>query len=168
MAQEGHTKYMFERFSTESVQALFFSRALAEQAASDEILPEHLIGGILRAAAPAVPYLGAERCQQVWQRLRLPVLVAQRPTPSREIPLSRAVQRLLNEAAFEADRLGHHLIRPHHLLLAVLISDCSAAAVLNECGLERGDLERGAAAAAAVDDRPVPYTARVIGRATNL
>jgi hypothetical protein len=131
---------MFERFPEPSVRTLFFARSLAALAGSAEILPNHLVGGALRALsdATALPPLSPE-----------------------EIPFSAAVQQLLNDATAEADRLGQHLIRPQHLLLALLRSHSHAAALLRESGLEHRQLESDVAAAAAIDDKPLAYTARL-------
>lgn len=54
-----------------------------------------------------------------------------------EIRFSYAVQRMLNEAAAQADGFGHRRILPEHLLLALLLeSDSVAAQAAREAGVE--------------------------------
>jgi hypothetical protein len=131
---------MFERFPEQSVRTLFIARSLAVLAGSPEILPEHLVGGALGALSDATAL----------------------PPPSpEEIPFSAAVQRLLNDAMAEADRLGQHLIRPQHLLLAVLRSHSHAAALVRQYGLDYQQLESDATVAAEIDDRPIAGTGRL-------
>jgi hypothetical protein len=125
---------MFERFPEQSVRALFIARSLAVQAGSSEILPEHLVGGALGALSDTTAL----------------------PPPSpEEIPFSAAVQRLLNDALEEADQLRQHLIRPQHLLLAVLRTNSREAALLRNSGVSFEQLESDATAAAAIDDKPL-------------
>jgi hypothetical protein len=131
---------MFERFPEQSVRALFIARSLAVQAGSSEILPEHLVGGALGALSGTLPL----------------------PTPApEEIPFSAAVQRLLNDAMEEADQLRQHLIRPQHLLLAVLRTNSRDASLLRNSGISFQQLESDATAAAAIDDKPLAHTARL-------
>jgi ATP-dependent Clp protease ATP-binding subunit ClpC len=161
---------MFERFPEPSRRALFFSRALAELAGCDSILPEHLVGGVLRAAPTAVADdpARASTCDGLLRDLRFDRFAATWRAPTREIPLSRDVQRLLNEATAEADRMGHHLIRPQHLLLALLKeSGTPAAEALRRAGVQRAWLNASAVEAAAIDDQPlsdVTVARRVITR----
>jgi len=70
-----------------------------------------------------------------------------------EIPFSPQAKRLLQYTMSEADQLGHHRIRPEHLLLAVLAESVfPASAVLREAGLERQMLIESAAEDASRDD----------------
>jgi ATP-dependent Clp protease ATP-binding subunit ClpA len=84
-------------------------------------------------------------------------LASELPGSTREIPFSVAVQRLLNDAVDEADRLGQHQIRPQHLLLAVLRTNSRDAASLRDSGVTDEQLESDATAAAAIDDKPLRY-----------
>ena len=58
----------------------------------------------------------------------------------------------------QADQLGHHRIRPEHLLLAVLEESLSSASsVLRGVGLEREMLIQEAAEDASRDDSPLRH-----------
>jgi ATP-dependent Clp protease ATP-binding subunit ClpA len=83
----------------------------------------------------------------------------QRPPPgSPEVPFSVGVKRVLNSAMIVADELGHHRIRPEHLLLALLDdSDSRAAQALRHWNVERQTLIDSAAREVELDDSPQPY-----------
>ena len=53
------------------------------------------------------------------------------------------------------------LAGPQHLLLAVLRSNSHAAVLVRESGLDDRQLERDAVTAAAIDDKPLNYAARL-------
>jgi len=159
---------MFERFTEESRRALFFARATAQQAGRDAIDSEHLVAGVLRAAPATVSAHSdpALTCDAILQHLRLQPWSHGLEPPTQEIPLSPAVQRLLNETVAEADLLGHHRIRPAHMLLAVIGEPDSVSQALREAGVEREALAASASRAAAVDDRPFHFTAYLTGKVT--
>src|SRR5436190_16730320 len=124
---------MFERYPQESAQALFLAMASAVAARADFIGPDHMLAGALGTA----PHLGLP-CESILRRLRLeaPTLP---PGPNRpDIEFSQVVKRLLQGAMAVADRLGHHRIRPEHMLLALLEEpDCPAGEALRGAGCER-------------------------------
>jgi uncharacterized protein YbjT (DUF2867 family) len=93
---------------------------------------------VLRAAPDTLPSRlpQEETIEAIRQRLGLRPFGAVPDRVSNEIPFSWAVQRLLNEAMLEADALGDEVIRPGHLLLA-LLSLTKTRIALREVAIER-------------------------------
>jgi ATP-dependent Clp protease ATP-binding subunit ClpA len=134
---------MFERYPPSSVRALFIARNTAGAAGSQAI-----------EVAPSASLFK----MIVLQKLHLTVPDQLSASPESEIPFSPEAKRLLPLAMSQADRLGHHRIRPEHLLLAVLAeSESSTSSVLREVGLERQALIQGAADDASRDDSPLRH-----------
>jgi uncharacterized protein YbjT (DUF2867 family) len=129
---------MFERYQDESRRTLFLARETARGEDRETIEPEHLLAGLLRAAPETLPVrLPQEKAiETIRQRLGLRPFGAVPDRISNEIPFSWAVQRLLNEAMLEADALGDEVIRPGHLLLA-LLSLTKTRVVLREAAIDR-------------------------------
>ena len=143
---------MFERYPPSSVRALFVAKSLALSARAESIDVEHLVAG----AVEAWPAAGSFRAE-VLARVGLAVAGHVPEVDETEIPFSALVKWLLHRAMIEADALGHHRIRPEHLLLAVLEEpECSAFAIMREAGLDRELLVRTATEDAKVDDSPFP------------
>jgi hypothetical protein len=94
---------MFERFTTESRQALKLSRAIAEGYGASAILAEHLLAGIALLKPP--PLLLAPLAQALLSELEVAPGAAEREVTA-PVPLSQAVQGLLVRASAEADTLG--------------------------------------------------------------
>jgi ATP-dependent Clp protease ATP-binding subunit ClpC len=144
---------MFERYPPSSVRALFIARNTAGAAGSPTIDVEHLVAGAIQVSPSASPFR-----MTVLQKLHLTVPEQLSTSPESEIPFSPTVKRLLQYAMSQADQLGHHRIRPEHLLLAVLAeSVLSASSVLREVGLEREMLIQAAAEDASRDDSPLRH-----------
>ena len=142
---------MFERYPPSSVRALFIARNTAAAAGSKTIEVEHLVAGAIEVSPSASPFRTT-----VLQKLHL--TVPEQLSAESQIPFSPMVKRLLQYAMSQADELGHHRIRPEHLLLAVLAeSVLSASSVLREVGLEREMLIQGAAEDASRDDSPLRH-----------
>lgn len=143
---------MFERYPPSSVRALFIARNTAAAAGSQTIDDEHLVAGLVEVLPLAGPFRTT-----VLQKLHLTVPEQLSAPAESDIPFSPGVKRLLSFAMLEADQLGHHRIRPEHLLLAVLAESVSQApGVLHEAGVDRQMLIQSAAEDASLDDRPLP------------
>jgi uncharacterized protein YbjT (DUF2867 family) len=129
---------MFERYQEESRRTLFLARETALGEQREMIEPEHLLAGLLRAAPETLPArLPQEKTiETIRQRLGLRPFDAVPDGMSNEIPFSWAVQRLLNEAMLEADAIGDEVIRPGHLLLA-LLSLTKTRVALREAAIDR-------------------------------
>jgi ATP-dependent Clp protease ATP-binding subunit ClpA len=159
---------MLERFAAESVQALHLAKASALGAGSKFIDSQHVLAGALGVASHLA--LSAE---SILLGLRLEMPTHTSGVNSPHIQFSPAVQRLLQEAMAVADRLGHHRIRPEHLLLALLEGPaCAAREALRGGGCETQTLSESATRAALADDGPLTYTAhlesRIVPGSTNL
>jgi ATP-dependent Clp protease ATP-binding subunit ClpA len=144
---------MFERYPETSRRALFVAKAIALAAGAQSIDAEDLLAGALDAWSDA----GSFR-DEVFRRIGLvgPVKLP-RPTDS-DIPFSAVVKHLLNDAMMRADRLGHHRIRPEHLLLALLDDQtCAASGLLHDVGLKAEMLIKSLARHSLEDDGPLPY-----------
>jgi ATP-dependent Clp protease ATP-binding subunit ClpC len=146
---------MFERYPASSVRALFVARDTALSVGALFIEVEHLLVG----AVEAWPGAGLRR-SEVFVRLGLTVPATPPRTVNPDMQFSALVQRLLNNAMSQADRLSHHRIHPEHLLLALLEEpDCPVSAILHDVGIERDLLVESAVREALVDDGPLAYTA---------
>jgi ATP-dependent Clp protease ATP-binding subunit ClpA len=130
---------MFERYTEEARQALFFARYEASQRGSISIESEHVLLALIRETRG--PVNGILTHLQVMPLILLREIDARAPLkeripPSVEIPFSQEVKHVLNVAGEEADRLRHTHIGPEHLFLGLLNEDQSvAASVLNRQGI---------------------------------
>lgn len=118
---------------------LFLARANAAAAGATAIEPEHLLAAAVTARRPP-PEDGYPQLQG----------------RQSEIPFSEHVKILLNRAAMQADRLGHHRIRPEHILIALVEdTDRRTAAAVCAARLDRSALVEAAEREAAIDDTPL-------------
>jgi ATP-dependent Clp protease ATP-binding subunit ClpA len=139
---------MFERFTSDSLQALKLSRAVAEEKKAAEILPDDLLVGIaLLEPPPSILQASASTLRSTFTLNA----VAKRPLSA--VPLSTAAQRLLNVATAEADALGHHQIRPEHFVLA-LLKDSHSSTVLRDEGIDEESVLRALTTATSVGAPP--------------
>ena len=114
---------MFERFTDRAKRALFFARLATSELGGQAIEPEHVLLGVLRAAAgPTRDVLGRAGVGIDSMREQLSARIASgaKVSTSVEIPFSDCAKRILAAAATEADKLGHTHIGTEHLLLGVL------------------------------------------------
>lgn len=118
---------MFQRYSEELRRGLFFARAYALAAEAPVVGWEHLLVGVVEVT----PHLGLSS-ETVLSRLQL-----RRPTKEPgQIPFSSTVEQLCHSATSEADQLGHYLVCPEHVILALLNnSSCQAGEILQAVGL---------------------------------
>jgi len=129
------TAGLFPRFTTRAKQATFFSRFEAGQFGHAAIDPEHLLLGVMRAAAPALSHThlslddvraNVRERRSAGDPLSMSVIVA----------FSDDTKRAIGFAAAEADRLHHDDIGTPHLLLGILGDDGSlAASMLRDSGI---------------------------------
>jgi len=129
------TAGLFPRFTTRAKQATFFSRFEAGQFGHAAIDPEHLLLGVMRAAAPALSHThlslddvraNVRERRSAGEPLSMSVIVA----------FSDDTKRAIGFAAAEADRLHHDDIGTPHLLLGILGDDGSlAASMLRDSGI---------------------------------
>jgi hypothetical protein len=113
---------MFERYTEKARRVIFYARYDASQYGSPYIETEHLLLGLLRedhnTAQVLLPNLPSK--EQIRQQVESRITQRERISTSVEVPLTKDSKRVLNVAAEEAERFGHHRIGTEHLLLALL------------------------------------------------
>jgi len=122
---------MFNRFTRQALQVLFYARSEVSQLRSSAVEPEHILLGLLdegkglgsRILARTGVALDDFRSDIV-RRLT----GGEKVPESDEIPFSASCERALQYAAEEADRLLHNYIGTEHLLLGLLREERSVAA----------------------------------------
>ena len=148
---------MFERYSESARRALFFARYEASHLSGTRLETEHILLGLIGRPTPnadqVLPRVDLPSSQppteitHIFARAGVDLDAVRREVESRtvryqslpvsmEIPFSPAVERILLNAATEADALGCRTIGPEHLLLAILsVDEGLAAATLVEQGM---------------------------------
>jgi ATP-dependent Clp protease ATP-binding subunit ClpA len=101
---------VFERYTEEGRRAIVLAHEEALELRSGEIGTAHLLLGVLRTVALLVPL----RAHEV--RVRIGVGDG---AGEGGLPFTDAARRALEAAPQEAERLGHELVAPAHLLLAL-------------------------------------------------
>ena len=132
---------MFDRYSEDARQTIFWARYEASQHGNREIGTEHLLLGLLRSDEALQSRLSASVQADIRQQIESKSGTASQRVPtSVDMPLSADCRRALGYAAGEADALGHRTIVTGHLVLGLLrIEECMAARLLRAQGI---DLER--------------------------
>jgi hypothetical protein len=118
---------MYERYTENARQAIFFAREEASKADSPYIEPEHLLLAIMRSWQPELNEVLKLRELENTFRADLPI-GQQAASPSVDIPLSNQNKRILAYAAEEAVRLDSPGIDSRHLLLGILREPTNLAA----------------------------------------
>jgi hypothetical protein len=128
---------MFERFTTDARQIVFFARYEASVLNSGYIETEHLLLGILRNDKLLSGALPAGASEQIRREIESEVpRNPERISTSIDLPLSAGAKNALAYAAREAGELGHSEINRGHLVLGLLhVEHCLAAAILTRRGL---------------------------------
>ena len=138
---------MFERFTDEARQTLFFSRYAVTERGGDVIEPEHVVLGAIRQPDAFPIKLPPGGLNAIEEALNARISRHARPTLSQEIPFSMATRAVIERAAQEADDLRNVEIRTGHLLLGILVkTDGVAAQTLREAGITIADLRAKLAA----------------------
>jgi len=119
---------MYERYTENARQAIFFAIEEASNAGSPYIEPEHLLLGIMRSCEPELnDFLKPKELEAA---LRAGLAAAAQPTTTSkpvDIPLSHQNKRILAYAAEEAFRLDSRGIGSGHFLLGILRESKSMA-----------------------------------------
>lgn len=113
---------MFERFTEKARRVIFFARYEASQYGNSRYIEtEHLLLGILRECPKMLPKLLAKNLQtEIRGEVEKRITRGERIPTSVEMPLSEDGRKALDFAKEAADRLGHHMIKPEHLLAGIL------------------------------------------------
>ena len=130
---------MFELYTEQARQALFFARYEAFQLGSAFVETEHVLLGLLREEQSAIArVLATSRLSIEEVRREVEARTARRAVASEsaDVPYSDETRKVLEYSAQEADRLLHDHVGTEHLLLGLLREDRGVAAIiLNEHGL---------------------------------
>jgi ATP-dependent Clp protease ATP-binding subunit ClpA len=157
---------MFERYSEQARQTIFFAVFEARSLGSPVIETEHLLLGVVRADLELVRRLAAESIDE--ETFRGPVL-AESPTPetfpaTRDFQLTNQCKRILAYAEEEAARLDDRHIRTGHLLLGLMREkDSKAEKMLRQTGADLKTM-RTRMAQEAKTVEPIPGRSRVVAR----
>ena len=129
-------KMVFERFTERAIKAVMEGQSEAKTMGRPEVLPEHLLLGVIAEDArfnqgqgPAAGgfYGAAQITLESSREAALVVLggVTSKKSPKPqasgggEVPFSLTSKRVFEAALGEAERLGHNFISPEHLVLAL-------------------------------------------------
>jgi ATP-dependent Clp protease ATP-binding subunit ClpC len=125
------------RFNGEAQRAIAFARVEAERLQSPTIEPVHLLLGLLHVAAPAIiTVLPPDSHQAIRDEVKDHVGGGAIVDYRDDLPFSDDARRALVAAAREARGLSSRHIGPEHLMLGLLHSETSLAAlILRERGL---------------------------------
>jgi len=116
----------FERYTQPAKRTIFFARYWAHQRDGEFIETEHLLQGVIQSDPDLLnrvlhdPSAGDTVRAEIERRS-----TAQQMSSPAHRPLSMECRRILQHAAEEADRLGHHHISTDHILLGFLTDDGS-------------------------------------------
>ncbi|WP_280763138.1 Clp protease N-terminal domain-containing protein [Prescottella agglutinans] len=128
----------FSRFTPRARNAVMAAQNAARAAGNDQIVPEHLILGLLTdPEALAVKMLAAQDLDvDTVRRSVLTVLPPKVDQLPDLIPFDAGARKVLELTFREALRLGHNYIGTEHMLLALLEQE-HGAGVLSELGLDK-------------------------------
>ena len=132
----------FERFTPRARNAVVAAMNLAGDASVAEIVPEHLLLGLLEdptsLACKVMDTLGAtgDRVSEAAHRA-LPAAV---DNPPKMIPYDLASRKVFELTVREALRLGHNYVGTEHVLLA-LVEHENGAGPLSDLGVTKADVE---------------------------
>jgi ATP-dependent Clp protease ATP-binding subunit ClpC len=136
---------MFDRFTDDARKALFFARFAAWARQSEQMEVEDLVAGIMRAAPSAVVRFASDDSALPPGRFtrRMGQRATVGPALSVAMPFSAQFKLTLERSVAEADALGHHAIRPEHLVLGLLRDeDTNAWATLHRAGVGLREVRR--------------------------
>jgi ATP-dependent Clp protease ATP-binding subunit ClpC len=136
---------MFDRFTDDARKALFFARFAAWARQGEQMELEDLVAGIMRAAPSAVVRFASDESALPPARFtrRMGERATVGPALSVEMPFSAPFKLTLERSVAEADALGHHAIRPEHLVLGLLREEGTQAwNTLHRAGLTLREVRR--------------------------
>jgi hypothetical protein len=141
----------FSQFTEEARNVVMASMNEARAAGNPEIRPEHLLLGLLAEPdAAAMVAVAAEGVTPASIRTRVAeVLPAASESVPALIPYDAAARKVLEITFREAIRLGHDVVGPEHILLALLRIE-KASGVLRSLGVKKAAVE------ASIRDRTRP------------
>lgn len=135
---EGTADQGFHRFTTAARQAIVQAQEQAHAARNAQIVPAHVVLGVL-AAEPAIATGAAAADLRRALTAGLPAPV---DAPPALIPFDGAAKKVIELTFREALRTGHELIEPAHLLLAAFEEE-NGDGPLTAAGVTRESIEAG-------------------------
>ncbi len=131
---------MFERYTEKARRVIFFARYEALQYGSEEILPEHILLGLMREdktiSARFFPFRHSLTVDTIRREVEERIVLRERIPQSAELHLAPETKRILAFAGEESDRLKNRHIGVEHLLLGILREENSIASeILYQFGL---------------------------------
>jgi ATP-dependent Clp protease ATP-binding subunit ClpC len=142
---------VFERYSEKARRIIFFGRYEASQFGSREILPEHILLGIVRLDRNLAKrlYPADPTGEAVRDRIAQSQPAREKVSTSVDLPLSQESKRAMAYGAEEAERLGSPTIEAVHLLIGLVREESSLASqILREAGITVVQLREEEAGAA--------------------
>jgi hypothetical protein len=130
---------VFERFTVEARQALFFARDEACNYGSPYIETEHLLLGVFKEDRTLANFCppGSNVEPELRAEIEKAISPRERISGAVEVPLSPDCKKALMLAAETSERLGHRVIEPRHLLIGILrVRESLAARILSGKGLK--------------------------------
>jgi ATP-dependent Clp protease ATP-binding subunit ClpC len=143
---------MFERYTVNAQQVIFFARYEVSERGSSSIEPEHLLLGLFREDKALIEgFLPANvSTEMIRQQVEASLTQGEWIPTAVEIPLSQMSERVLEYAQEESENLKHGQVGPEHLLLGLLRPQWSsfrgkesiAERILRENGLELAEVRQ--------------------------
>ncbi len=131
---------MFERYTEKARRVIFFARYEALQYGSEEILPEHILLGLMRedkTISPRFfPFKHNLTVDTIRREVEERIVLRERIPQSAELHLAPETKRILAFANEESERLKNRHIGVEHILMGILREEGSIAAeILYQYGL---------------------------------
>jgi hypothetical protein len=129
---------MFERFTERARRVIFFARYEASKYGSPSIETEHLLLGVFREDPTLAKFYppGSNGELELRAEIEKHITRGERISLSVEVPFSQECKTALKLAAEAAERLGHRVIEPEHLLIGIIsVEESLAARILTARGL---------------------------------
>jgi len=123
------------RHTIKARRTIFYAADEATQDMSNEVTPEHLLLGLLRADESLRAHLVMPTIDSIRDELA-PIGPHERGASS-SLAFSRAARRVIVFAAQEREHLSHKHSGTEHLLLGIIRADSHAAKVLQQHGITR-------------------------------
>ena len=122
---------MFEKYTERARRVVFFARYEASQFGSPLIETEHILLGLLREdRSLAFRFISGQKTsiQELRREVEKRTVMREQIPASVDIPFSEESKRVLANAVYESNRIGHKFIGAEHILLGILREDKSVAA----------------------------------------
>ena len=121
---------VFEKYSEDALRSLFYARHAVSEHGGAEILPEHVVLGVLIGAPATIQRFAAnlESAESLRARLVAHIGRVEKLATEVEIPFAEPTREALLQSAIEADEWQGGHIEPEHLLLGVLVKTSGVAA----------------------------------------